>query len=128
MSAYRPTCTWTASPYLNCSQADPCPHRQLLSAIIDRDLKLDTLSWSLSKAPEPCYIELARAPTPEEIASLQASCNELIAEGRDVRVKMELAGQDGVELGEKVPTNYSDDSGRKAVMRTVEIVDLDINP
>lgn len=92
-------------------------------------MQLDTLSWSLTKAPELCYIELARAPTPEEIGRVQAACNAAIVQGTEVRVKMALAGQDGVELGEKVPENYIDHSGdRKPVMRTVEIVGLDDNP
>ncbi|ORY83563.1 Threonyl/alanyl tRNA synthetase [Leucosporidium creatinivorum] len=101
--------------------------QHLLSAILERDLQLDTLSWSLTKAPELCYIELPRAPSPEELASLQQKCNEVIARGTEVRVKMELAGEGGVALGEKVPTNYQDGE-RPPVMRTVEIVDLDNNP
>lgn len=101
--------------------------RQLLSAILERDLQLDTLSWSLTKAPELCYIELPRAPSPEELASLQQRCNEIIASRAEVRVKMELAGEGGVALGEKVPTNYQDGE-RPPVMRTVEIVNLDNNP
>lgn len=101
--------------------------RQLLSAILEQDLQLDTLSWSLTKAPELCYIELPRAPSPEELASIQQRCNEVIASGTEVKVKMELAGQEGVVMGEKVPTNYQDGE-RPPVMRTVEIVNLDNNP
>lgn len=111
------------------SDADSWRPQQLLSAVLERELQLDTLSWSLTKAPELCYIELARAPTADEIARVQAVCNEAIAAGTEVRVKMALAGQDGVQLGEKVPENYADVSGeRKPVMRTVEIVGLDDNP
>lgn len=106
-----------------------CVHKQLLSAILERDLQLDTLSWSLTKAPELCYVELPRAPTPEEIEKVQAACNDAIVQGTEVRVKMALAGEDGVQLGEKVPENYVDHSGeRKPVMRTVEIVGLNNNP
>nr|CRX79096.1 hypothetical protein ls5930a1_00144 [Leucosporidium scottii] len=101
--------------------------QHLLSAVLERDFQLDTLSWSLTKAPELCYIELPRAPSPEELASLQQTCNEVIARGTEVKVKMELAGEGGVALGEKVPTNYQDGE-RPPVMRTVEIVDLDNNP
>lgn len=104
---------------------------QLLSAVIEQDLGLDTLAWSLTKAPEMCYIELARAPTPEEISRIQQRCTDAIRRGHAVRVNMHLAGENGVELGAKVPTDYVDADGstvRKPVMRTVVIEDMDENP
>lgn len=106
-----------------------CQHtgQHLLSAILEHKHDLDTLSWSLTKEPELCYIELPRAPSQEELASVQDSCNAIIAAGTEVRVRMELAGEGGVALGEKVPTNYQD-GDRPPVMRTVEIVGVDKNP
>ncbi|GAA5862738.1 hypothetical protein JCM1840_002657 [Sporobolomyces johnsonii] len=110
-----------------------CMHtgQHLLSAVFERDYGLDTLSWSLQKYPEPCYVELPRAPTPEEIAAVQKKCNDIICEGRKVRVRMELATKEnGVRLGDKVPENYRDAEGseRPPVQRTVTIDDLDENP
>ncbi|GAA6004208.1 hypothetical protein JCM10207_002483 [Rhodosporidiobolus poonsookiae] len=105
--------------------------QHLLSAIFDT-LDLDTLSWSLTKYPELCYVELPRAPTPSELGSVQKRVNALIAEGRRVRVKMELVTKENdVKLGEKVPTNYSaDETGqeRPPVNRTVFIDGIDENP
>ena len=99
--------------------------------MIDTHLGLETLAWSLSKYPEPCYVELPRTPTAEEIQLIQDMCSEAISRGAQVRVHMKLAGQDGVELGAKVPDNYRDEEGadaRAPVMRTVEIVGIDKNP
>lgn len=58
---------------------------------------------------------------------MQAKANAVIASGAEVQVKMELAGEGGVALGEKVPTNYQDGS-RRPVMRTVNIKGIDENP
>ncbi|GAA6003584.1 putative alanine--tRNA ligase [Rhodotorula paludigena] len=106
--------------------------QHLLSAVLEHECHLDTLSWSLQKFPELSYIELPRAPTPEEIAAVQARCNDLIGEARPIRVNFELATKEtGVELGEKVPANYkSDESGeaRPPVQRTVIIEGVDTNP
>jgi Ser-tRNA(Ala) deacylase AlaX len=104
---------------------------QLLSAVFEQDLKLDTLSWSLQKFPELCYVELPRAPTADEIAYVQKRCNDLIGEARPISVRFELAtAETGVQLGEKVPEDYrADESGeRPPVQRTVIIDELDENP
>ncbi|KAM0791549.1 hypothetical protein ACM66B_005997 [Microbotryomycetes sp. NB124-2] len=110
-----------------------CQHtgQHLLSAILERQFGLDTVAWSLTKAPELCYIELEKAPSAEDLARVQDLCNRAIRVGHPLQVKMQLAGQDGVELGEKVPTNYVDadqSKDRKPVMRTVLIKDIDENP
>ncbi|BGP01753.1 hypothetical protein RTG_01770 [Rhodotorula toruloides ATCC 204091] len=105
--------------------------QHLLSAVFEQDLKLDTLSWSLQKFPELCYVELPRAPTADEIAYVQKRCNDLIGEARPISVKFELAtAETGVQLGEKVPEDYrADESGeRPPVQRTVIIDELDENP
>ncbi|GAA6063220.1 hypothetical protein JCM10212_002442 [Sporobolomyces blumeae] len=104
--------------------------QHLLSAVFERDLNLDTLSWSLQKWPEPCYVELPRQPTAEEIKTVQDKCNRVIQENRTVRVRMELAtAETGVELNEKAPDDYRDAEGSRApVQRTVIIDELDENP
>ncbi|GAA5934303.1 putative alanine--tRNA ligase [Sporobolomyces koalae] len=104
--------------------------QHLLSAVFEREHGLDTLSWSLQKFPEPCYIELPRTPTAVEIERVQNRCNQVIAEGRAVQVKMELVSEEtGVELNEKAPQDYRDEVGTRApVQRTVTIEGLDENP
>lgn len=98
--------------------------QHLLSAVLDK-LGLETLSWSLTEWPQPCYLELPRAPTAEEIERVQGECNELIRVGAGVRVRMELGTG---ELGGKVPANYQDVGGdRPPVLRTVTIQGLTEN-
>ncbi|GAA5956167.1 hypothetical protein JCM3765_005479 [Sporobolomyces pararoseus] len=104
--------------------------QHLLSAVFERDYGLDTVSWSLQKYPEPCYVELPRQPTPEEIQKVQDRCNQVIQEKRKVTVRMELVSEEtGVELNEKAPQDYKDTEGeRLPVQRTVIIDGLDENP
>ncbi|POY71709.1 hypothetical protein BMF94_5301 [Rhodotorula taiwanensis] len=106
--------------------------QHLLSAVLEHEYKIDTLSWSLQKFPELCYIELPRAPSAEELASVQQRCNELIGEARPIRVKFELATDEtGVQLGEHVPSDYKagdKEDERPPVQRTVIIDELDENP
>ncbi|KAK4051713.1 hypothetical protein OIO90_004663 [Microbotryomycetes sp. JL221] len=113
-----------------------CQHtgQHLLSAILEHEYGLDTVAWSLTKSPELCYIELPKSPTTLQLEQVQQSCNEAIQRDHQIKVKMQLAGgQDGVRLGDKVPTNYVDltpDQGqeRRPVMRTVAIEGIDDNP
>ncbi|KAL8279570.1 hypothetical protein RQP46_008132 [Phenoliferia psychrophenolica] len=109
-----------------------CQHtgQHLLSGVIDADLKIDTLGWSLTPAPQPCYIELPRAPTADEIASIQRRCNEIIARGTPLTVQMELAESMAAPLpGSKIPANYKGEDGQQGVIRVVEIAGLgDANP
>ncbi|BGP18079.1 hypothetical protein JCM10213_006530 [Rhodosporidiobolus nylandii] len=106
--------------------------QHLLSAVLEQPpFNIPTLSWSLTTAPELCYVELLSCPSAEQIAAVQARVNDLIAEGRSVNVRFEYAGEGGVELGEKVPDNYKEDEsggGRRPVNRTVIIDGLDENP
>ncbi|GAA5886821.1 hypothetical protein JCM6882_005900 [Rhodosporidiobolus microsporus] len=105
--------------------------QHLLSAVLEHPpYSLETLSWSLQSYPELCYIELPRTPTAEELAAVEKRCNELIAEGRKMRVRMELATEEtGVKLGNHVPENYKDEKEqRPPVQRTVLIDNLDENP
>ncbi|GAA5906613.1 putative alanine--tRNA ligase [Sporobolomyces salmoneus] len=105
--------------------------QHLLSAILENDFQIDTVSWSLATFPEMSYIELPRVPTREEIERVERRCNELIRERRRVKVRMELVSEeDGVELNEKAPRDYRDDEGgeRRPVQRTVIIDGVDENP
>ncbi|KAK4699223.1 misacylated tRNA(Ala) deacylase, partial [Phenoliferia sp. Uapishka_3] len=108
-----------------------CQHtgQHLLSGVIDDELKADTLSWSLTPSPQPCYIELPRAPTEAEINRIQRRCNDLIMRGTSVSVAMHLAGS-GIETpGSKIPENYKGEDGQQGVVRVVEIHGLgDANP
>lgn len=113
-------------------EADTTRTPQLLSAVLEHEHQLDTVSWSLQKFPELNYIELARAPSPEQLASVQQRCNDLIGQARPIRVKFELATDEtGVKLGDHVPSDYrAGEQGdeRPPVQRTVIIDELDENP
>ncbi|KAM0751105.1 ThrRS/AlaRS common domain-containing protein [Meredithblackwellia eburnea MCA 4105] len=107
-----------------------CQHtgQHLLSGVIDADLKIDTLGWSLQPYPQPSYIELPRSVTLEEIASIQKRCNDYIARGTSVSVQMSLAAKEVLE-GTKIPEDYRGEDGAEGVVRVVEIHGLgDANP
>lgn len=64
--------------------------QHLLSALLDSlPHPATTLSWSLTPAPAPCYIEISRNITPEEIADVEGKANRLIHEGTRVFVEVE---------------------------------------
>ena len=97
--------------------------------MIDADLKIDTLGWSLTPAPQPCYIELPRAPTAGEIALIQRRCNDIIAIATPLTVQMSLAESIAAMPGSKIPENYKGEDGQQGVVRVVEITGLgDANP
>ncbi|GAA6023760.1 hypothetical protein JCM11491_006036 [Sporobolomyces phaffii] len=107
--------------------------QHVVSAAFEREDKvgLETLSWSLQPFPEPCYVELARVPTLDEIAAVQARCTDLIRDRTPVSVRMQLVSNEtGVALNDKAPKDYRDEAGgeRLPVQRTVIIHDLDENP
>ena len=54
--------------------------QHLLSAILDNHYALPTLSWALPAHPsvEPCYVELPRGLSQEEIDDVEKKCNELV--------------------------------------------------
>lgn len=107
--------------------------QHLLSALLDSlPSTLPTLSWSLTPYPQPCYIEIPRAPTSEELAFVEAKANQLIREG--TRVFVEVHDQDrkdavaeivdGVRLSSStLPKDYE-----KGVIRTITIEGVDRNP
>lgn len=76
--------------------------QHLLSALLDAlPEPAETLSWSLTPAPAPCYIEISRNLTSAEIAAVEDRANELIRQGTRVRVEVEdQEGGQGRELTE----------------------------
>ncbi|KIK98744.1 hypothetical protein PAXRUDRAFT_30966 [Paxillus rubicundulus Ve08.2h10] len=50
--------------------------QHLLSAVIEARLNIPTLSWSLTEVPAPCYVELARSMTEDEIQAIQTEANQ----------------------------------------------------
>jgi misacylated tRNA(Ala) deacylase len=77
--------------------------QHLLSALLDAlPEPAETLSWSLTPAPAPCYVEISRNLTPAEIAAVEDRANELIRQGTRVRVEVEdQEGGQGRELTEE---------------------------
>ncbi|SDA01281.1 BZ3500_MvSof-1268-A1-R1_Chr10-1g02557 [Microbotryum saponariae] len=109
------------------------PRHQLLSAVIETQLQLDTLSWSLQPFPEMNYIELPRALTPAEIETIQSTCNTHIRSAVPIHVDFTIRSLEnaaGGELGGSLPSNYVDTTGqaRPPVLRTVSIGGIDSNP
>ncbi|KAL1937732.1 hypothetical protein VTO73DRAFT_12885 [Trametes versicolor] len=105
-----------------------CMHtsQHLLSAVLEHDLKVDTLAWSLTASPAPCYVDVARALSADEIAYVQEEANRLVFEGRTVHVEVEeLDPNTKVMSGPSVgiPLDYTG-----GVKRTVVIDGIDRNP
>lgn len=106
--------------------------QHLLSAVLEDRLNIQTLSWSLTDAPAPCYVELARSMTSDEIQSIQTTANQYVFEGRDVHVEVqetekpnEQAKLEGHMRGfaKAIPTDYTG-----GIMRVVVIDRIDRNP
>ncbi|KAK1224395.1 hypothetical protein PQX77_012691 [Marasmius sp. AFHP31] len=107
--------------------------QHLLSAVLETKLNLPTLSWSLTNFPAPCYVELPRAVTAEEIQSVQNETNMFVFEGRRVHVEVEeldRANEKGAEVlesgrtvGKALPTDYTG-----GVKRVIVIDGVDRNP
>lgn len=107
--------------------------QHLLSAVLENRLNIHTLSWSLTTAPAPCYVELARSMTADEILTIQNEANKLVFEGRKVHVEVQemndqssLAvpvSESGRAVGKGVPTDYTG-----GILRTVVIDGVDRNP
>ncbi|KAI0368082.1 alanyl-tRNA synthetase domain-containing protein [Pilatotrama ljubarskyi] len=105
-----------------------CMHtsQHLLSAVLETKLNVETLAWSLTAYPAPCYVELARGLSAEEIAYTQEEANKLVFEGRSVHVEVEELNpgtkvMSGPTVG--IPSDYTG-----GVKRTVVIDGLDRNP
>ena len=106
--------------------------QHLLSAVLDTR-NLPTLSWSLTAWPTPSYVEIPRAMSADEIASVQAEANRLVFEGRSVHVEVEELHDEnkpdqaklesGRNVGKALPADYTG-----GVKRTVVIDGVDRNP
>ncbi|KAF9263452.1 ThrRS/AlaRS common domain-containing protein [Marasmius fiardii PR-910] len=107
--------------------------QHLLSALLETKLNLPTLSWSLTTSPSPCYVELPRALTPEEILMIQNEANQLVREGRRVHVEVSELDREtekpvdvlenGRTAGKALPEDYTG-----GVKRVVVIDGVDSNP
>ena len=109
--------------------------QRMLSALLETRLDLPTLSWSLTGNPSPCYVEIPRGMTQEEIASIQAEANRLVFEGRKVHVEVEELDvaqeqaktvpklESGRSVGKALPEDYTG-----GVKRVVVIDGVDRNP
>ncbi|KAF9058141.1 Threonyl/alanyl tRNA synthetase [Panaeolus papilionaceus] len=106
--------------------------QHLLSALLETRLSLPTLSWSLTSYPSPCYVEIPRGMTQEEILSIQTEANNLVFEGRRVHVEVEELTErpaeatkleSGRSVGKALPEDYTG-----GVNRVVIIDGVDRNP
>nr|GAT59399.1 predicted protein [Mycena chlorophos] len=107
--------------------------QHLLSALLETKLQLPTLSWSLTSYPSPCYVEVPRGMTADEIAMIQREANNLVFEGRKVHVEAQeldresLAPVEKTEAGRAVGRGLPDDY-TGGVHRVVFIDGVDKNP
>ncbi|KAF8558923.1 hypothetical protein OG21DRAFT_1474738 [Imleria badia] len=95
-------------------------------------LNIQTLSWSLTDAPAPCYVELSRSMTSDEIQNIQTTANRYVFEGRNVHVEVqEMEKPDEPEkledhargFAKTIPADYTG-----GIMRVVVIDRIDRNP
>ncbi|KAJ7937097.1 ThrRS/AlaRS common domain-containing protein [Mycena leptocephala] len=107
--------------------------QHLLSALLETRLQLPTLSWSLTSYPAPCYVEIPRGMTVEEISIIQEEANRLVVEGRRIHVEVEQLDpktkkpveklESGRAVGKGLPEDYTG-----GVNRVVVIDGVDRNP
>ncbi|KAF8076335.1 ThrRS/AlaRS common domain-containing protein [Lyophyllum atratum] len=107
--------------------------QHLLSALLETRLELPTLSWSLTTHPSPCYVEIPRGLSSEEITAIQNEANRLVFEGRRVHVEVEELDrtqekpaptlESGRAVGKGLPDDYTGD-----VKRIIVIDGVDRNP
>ena len=109
--------------------------QHLLSALMETRLDLPTLSWSLTSYPSPCYVEVPRGMTQDEILSIQTEANNLVFQGRKVYVEVEELDptdqqskiipklESGRSVGKGLPEDYTG-----GVKRVVVIQGVDRNP
>jgi hypothetical protein len=73
--------------------------QHLLSALLDTHFSLPTLSWALPAHPstDPCYVELPRGLSKDEVEKVEAMCNELVS--REWGARAGLAEKSGKEEG-----------------------------
>ncbi|KAF7355272.1 putative alanyl-tRNA editing protein alaX [Mycena sanguinolenta] len=107
--------------------------QHLLSALLETRLNLPTLSWSLTSYPSPCYVEIPRGMTVEEISMIQEEANRLVFEGRPIHVEVDVLDptttktvektESGRAIGRGLPEDYTG-----GVHRVVHINGVDVNP
>ncbi|KAF9452507.1 ThrRS/AlaRS common domain-containing protein [Macrolepiota fuliginosa MF-IS2] len=110
--------------------------QHLLSALLETRLNLPTLSWSLTSYPQPCYVELPRGMSQEEIFSIQSEANKLVFEGRRVHVEVQELDRETDSVSQSVPKLENGRTVGKAlpedytggVKRVVVIDGVDRNP
>ncbi|ORY08745.1 hypothetical protein BCR34DRAFT_569543 [Clohesyomyces aquaticus] len=93
--------------------------QHLLSAIMD-SMSLETLSWTMGSAGEMNSIEIARKPSPSELALVQEKCNTAIRENHPITVETPSDAKT-----DSLPGDYDHEKG---VVRVIAIGDLDRNP
>ncbi|PFH46167.1 hypothetical protein AMATHDRAFT_156090 [Amanita thiersii Skay4041] len=108
--------------------------QHLLSALLESRHNLPTLSWSLTNYPDPCYVEVPRGMSYDEIMAIQDEANKLVFEGRKVYVEVQELDEDreklnpptlesGRAVGKALPEDYTG-----GVKRVVIIDGIDRNP
>ena len=109
--------------------------QHLLSALLETRLDVPTLSWSLTTYPSPCYVEVPRGLSVEEVSSIQNEANRLVFEGRRVHVEVEeldstqprgdqvAKTESGRAIGKALPDDYTG-----GVKRVIVIDGVDRNP
>jgi hypothetical protein len=107
--------------------------QHLLSALLETRLDIPTMSWSLTAYPTPCYVEIPRGMSLDEVTATQMEANKLVFEGRKVYVEVEELKRDqekaapthesGRSIGRGLPDDYTG-----GVKRVVVIDGVDRNP
>lgn len=93
--------------------------QHLLSAIAETQFQLRTLGWGMGQVGDPCYVDLQRKPSDDEIRVIQEKCNEVIRKNLSITVEIpEAANVD------KLPGDYDLEKG---VIRVIHIGDIDAN-
>ncbi|KAH8976713.1 ThrRS/AlaRS common domain-containing protein [Lactarius hatsudake] len=106
--------------------------QHLLSAVIEKTLKVPTLAWSLTPWPSPAYVDLPRPLTAAEGTQVQDEVNRYVLEERRVYVEVQelCAGQTGIdsgdseassrELGRGLPSDYTGGVHRMVIIDGVD--------
>ncbi|TFY68755.1 hypothetical protein EVJ58_g811 [Rhodofomes roseus] len=107
-----------------------CMHtsQHLLSAVLD-SRNIPTLSWSVTAWPTPCYVEIPRNMSADELASVQDEANRLVFEDRSVYVEVEeLHGantsdqaklENGRAVNQVLPADYTGGVKRTVIIEGV---------
>ena len=93
--------------------------QHLLSAIMEKYYKLETLGWGMGVGNGMSYVDVPRKPSEDEMQSIQEKCNDVIQQNIGITV----TGSDNAKL-DKLPDDYDKEKG---VIRVVSIGNLDAN-